>query len=244
MKERYIDCRYGYFVDRPFNIRVTVLEFIISGIIIVSGLIFNHKFFASLREERRNRPIGRKGNVIEPLMSWFCVFQMIYWPFDLLFMWVNTNGLVSSYQMPTWLLYFFYEPIRFGRTYLACNSIFVAVIRYLYIVHDQKLNQYQFKNVAKLFQAISIGIPIALETICLFTLSANFCKWKVLNDNPVEFGNTSEFIQKETVEWTLKYVPEKVVTAMAIFYLTAKVLIVSNLLEGYLYVKIFRSIHR
>ena len=78
----------------------------------------------------------------------------------------------------------------------------------------------------------------------MFTLSADFCKWKALNENPVEFGNTSEFIQKETVEWTSKYFPKEVVTSMAIFYLTAKVLIVSNVLEGYLYLKIFQSIER
>ena len=244
MTERYIDCRYDFFVDRPIKLWATVLEFILSVMIIISGLILNRKFFVNLKKEKRNRPIGRKGNVIEPLMCWFCIIQMIYWPFDLLFMWVNTNGIVPSYQIPTWLLYSFYEPIRYGRTYLACNSIFVAFIRYLYIVHHQKLNQYNFENVAKLFQAISIGIPIAIETICMFTLSADFCKWKSLNDNPVEFGNTLEFIQKETVEWISQYFPEKVVTSMSIFYLTAKVLIVSNVLEGYLYLRIFQSIER
>ena len=139
MKERYIDCRYDFFVDRPVYTWSTVLELIFSSIITSFGLISNKKLLNKLKKEKQNRPLGRKGNVIEPLMRWFCTIQMFFWPLDLLFMWVTTNGLISSENLPTWVLYLMYEPIRYGRTYLACNSIFVAMIRYLYIVHYQKL---------------------------------------------------------------------------------------------------------
>ena len=137
-----------------------------------------------------------------------------------------------------------FEPIRYGRTYLACNSIFVAMIRYLYIVHYHKLNQYEFKNVAGLFQIASVAIPVAMEALSTLTFSADFCKWKSFNDNLVEFGSTSEFLKKETVEWTLTYLPEWIVSTLSLTYVTAKVLIVSNVIEGYLYLKMFQNIER
>ena len=136
------------------------------------------------------------------------------------------------------------ESIRYGRTYLACNSIFVAMIRYLYIVHYQKLNQYEFRNVAGLFQITSVAIPVAIEALSTLTFSADFCKWKAFNENLVEFGSTSQFLQKETVEWSLKYLPEAFVSTMSLTYVTAKILIVSNVIEGYLYFKMFQNIER
>ena len=244
MNQRYIDCRYNFFVDIPQNTYVMILGFILSLVIIVSGIILNANFFIKLKEQKRRRQIGRKGNVIEPLMKIFCLFQMIYWPMELIFMWVNTNGIISSYQMPTWLLYLFYELIRFGRTYLASNSIFIALIRYLYIVHHRKLNQYDFENVAKLFQSLSIMTPLAIELVSMFSFSANFCQLESFNDDPFEFASTQEFIQKETVEWTMRYLPKQIVSSMGLFYVTTKILIVSNILEVLIYTKIFRSIER
>ena len=244
MNQRYIDCRYNFFVDIPQNTYVMVLGFILSLSIIVSGIILNANFFIKLKEQKSRRQVGRKGNVIEPLMKIFCVFQMIYWPMELIFMWVNTNGIISSYQMPTWLLYLFYELIRFGRTYIATNSIFIALIRFLYIVHQRKLNQYDFENVGKVFQALSIITPLAVELVSMFSFSGNFCQLKSFNDDPMEFSSTQEFIQKETVEWTLRYLPRQIVYSMALFYVTTKILIVSNILEVLIYAKIFRSIER
>ena len=244
MKERYIECRYEYFVDKPTSTWIMIGGFILTIVILISGFILNTKFVKKLQDEKRRRPLGRKGNVIEPLMIIFCNFQMMYWPFDLMFMWVNTNGIISSKQMPTWLLYFFYEPIRYGRTYLACNSLFIALIRYVYIVHLKKMNQYEFKNVAKLFQMLSIVLPFSIEIASTFTFSANFCKWKMLDDSPVKFGNAEEFAQKETVEWAMKYLPKQVISSIALLYVTAKVLIVSKFVEVFLYLRTFKEIER
>ena len=68
-------CLMGAFVEHPVALWSTILEFVA---IVTCGLALNYRFLMKLKEEKRNRPLGRKGNVIEPIVSASCMFQMIY----------------------------------------------------------------------------------------------------------------------------------------------------------------------
>jgi hypothetical protein len=244
MKEKHIICRYQFFVDKPVETWSTILELLLPILIIVIGVALNYKFLSKLKEERRRRPVGRKGNVIEPLMRWFCIVQIIFWPLDLLFYWMATNEIIPAEDMPSWLLYLCYEPMRFGRSYLAYNSIFVAIIRYGYIIKHQKLNQWEFEKVGRLFQVASIAIPFVMETIGTFTFTGDFCKLKYQLENPEKLLSNEVLSQKETVEWTLNYFPESLVYTIGYIYATIKILVVSNIIEAFLYLKIFQYMER
>ena len=244
MKEKHIICRYQFFVDKPVETWSTILELLLVILVIVIGVAVNYKFLKGLKEERRSRPLGRKGNVIEPLMRWFCIGQLIFWPLDLLFYWIATNEIIPAEEMPSWLLYLCYEPMRFGRSYLAFNSVFVAMIRYCYIVNHQKLNQWEFEKVGRLFQIASITIPFALETIGTFTFTGDFCRFKYHLENPQETLRNDVLSQKETVEWTLNYFPESLVYTIGYIYATIKVMVVCNIIEAFIYSKKFQNMTR
>ena len=245
MKEKHIICRYQFFVDKPVENWSTVLELLLTILITVIGVAVNYKFLNNLKEEKRSRPLGRKGNVMEPLMRWFCIVQIIFWPLDLLFYWIATNEIIPADEMPTWLLYLCYEPMRFGRSYLAHNSVFVAIIRYGYIVNQQKLNQWEFKTVGRWFQFASVAIPFTLETIGTFTFTGDFCKLKYHLENPEKLLEQNEVLsQKETVEWTLNYLPENLVYTIGYIYATCKILVVCNIIEVFIYSKIFHHMER
>ena len=82
------------FVDDSVSTLSTVLDFVFSVLISVCGVIVNYRFRKKLKEEKRNTPPGRKGNVIEPIMSWYCILQMIFWPYELLLLWMGFNGVI------------------------------------------------------------------------------------------------------------------------------------------------------
>ena len=168
------------FVDDPVSTLSTALDFLFSVLISVCGVIVNYRFRQKLKEEKRNTPAGRKGNVIEPIMSWYCILQMIFWPYELLFLWICFNGVITSDQMPSWLFYLLFLLMRSGRMCIAYNSLFVAFIRYLYIVHRQKANQWNFERTSRWFQIASISIPVVLETLYFFT--SDFSEYSTLSD--------------------------------------------------------------
>ena len=77
-------CIYESFADEPGTIWTTLLELIFSVFVVVCGVTVNVIFMKKLQNEKRNAPINRKGNVIEPIMSLVGWIQIIYWPFFLL----------------------------------------------------------------------------------------------------------------------------------------------------------------
>ena len=170
MSDSFCICVYR-FLKGPQTVTIlsTMLEFIAVLIVIVCGLVFNTKFWRILQEEKRSRIIGRRGNVIEPVMSWFSILQMIFWPYDLLFFWANANDIIPTESLPSWLCLSFFGSIRIGRMCIAYNSFFVAVIRYIYIVKHHTSNQWNYEKVSKWFQIASIVVPILVEIFGLFT---------------------------------------------------------------------------
>jgi hypothetical protein len=136
MPDLFCACMYKALINIPGPLWTTVLEFVFSVVISVCGEIINYRFMSKLREEKRRTPLGRKGNVIEPIMRWYCKLQMIYWPYHLLSMWVLYNKIIPfEYMNGWWCSASSFIPITFGRMCIGWNSLFVALIRYIYIVH-------------------------------------------------------------------------------------------------------------
>ena len=95
MEDPFCACIYKTFVDEPVTLWTTILEFVFSIVIGICGVVINYRFVKKLSEERRNTPIGRRGNIIEPVIRWNCCFQMVFWPYDLLYFWINQNEIMQ-----------------------------------------------------------------------------------------------------------------------------------------------------
>ena len=77
MVDQFCVCFHEAFVDFPVHTWSTSLEFGFVALITVLGIRLNYKFLSKLKKERRETPIGRKGNVIDPIMRGFLIFQII-----------------------------------------------------------------------------------------------------------------------------------------------------------------------
>ena len=167
-------------------------------------------------------------------MRLFCVLQIAFWPYELL-MFSRVMRIINLTSMVPSLCPFFVWTIVLGRTVLAYNSLFVALIRYLYIVHDRKANQWYFEVAWRRFQIASISFPIIHVIMFSLTLrargffpSANHC----LHITPV------------LINFTMKFLSEKVADTMSIICTVMLVFVYLNLAEGHFYIKIIQTIKR
>ena len=248
MSDKYCACFYKVLVaDKSSEILNTIFEFLFIGVVSVLGIILNLKFWKRLQQERRNRPLGRKGNVIEPIMRWFCILQIVYWPFELSFLWVNTNGVISPETLPPLLCYILSNMMMYGRLTIAFNSLFVALVRYVYIVHQQQANQWNFDKVGRIFQILSISVPTLVKTIETFSLDPNLLVPENALKNCSDSLNATvagEPFITSTLQWTLQYVPKSITDISSIICLAIELVAYFNFIEVFLYYKIFRSMKR
>ena len=222
--------------------------------IIVCGEMINYRFLVKLREEKRRTPLGRKGNVIEPIMRWYCKLQMIYWPYHLLLLWVGSNEIIPfQYMNGWWCSAATFILMGFGRDCIAYNSLFVALVRYIYIVHQKKSNQWDFEKVGLYFRISSIAIPFGVETIGIFINA--YPEYQITTQQDVfksclvtlQGHNTTDDIQIPEPYFrsmTLQFIPEWIILGVYTVYFCLNVAVFSNLLDGILYFKIFQNIKR
>ena len=233
MNDSFCMCFVESFHEGNLSISEPILTFVFSLIISICGVFLNYKFHKKLKIERRNKPMNRKGNVIEPIMRWFLVIQIIYWPYQLLMfhrvMYYNIISMIPP------LCPFYIWSIILGRTTVAYNSIFVVLIRYVYIVHERKANQWDFEKVGRRFQIASISTPLIQVILLGFSLSP-----KGLFPHASHCPHETSMLLSITREPAL----EPLADTIAIICAITMGVVYLNIMEGYLYIKIFQRINR
>ena len=232
-------CMYEAYIDPPMSIWTLMLDLLCSLIIGALGVMFNYKFIEKLQREKRSKPEGRKGNVIEPVMQLFCKVQIIYWPYYLLYFWLSLNGIIPSSLISDWSCTLgAIAAIKFGRNIIAWNSFFVAFIRYTYIVHREKSNQWDFDRVGRWLGVASIGIPIVYNIID--NLTNGFWEYQhgdaFENCMSLKLGlnntNNATIPNIYPYAWTVEYLPQSLIDSIYYIVLGLKILIYGNMADG------------
>ena len=247
MTDRYCNCFYKSLKSQSVTTWTSVASFWFSVVLCICGVFLNYKFLKKLEDERKSKPLGRKGNVIEPIMRWFCVTQIIFWPYELGFLWVTFNSIVPIDMVPSWLCHVLSNTMILGHSCITYNSFFVAFIRYIYIVHHKKSNQWNFEKVGRRSQIASIAVPLAITTVILFTLDPNLLGERFsLRDCAASYNSTKigKPFRPITVDFTMQYLPNQLVDILGISSLIIQVMAHLNIIEVFLYFMIFRQIKR
>ena len=236
------------FVEHPVKFWTTISEFIFTLIICTCGVTLNIKFSKKLEQERRCKPVGRKGNVIEPIMRWFIKLQIVYWPLELFVFWIIVNDLIPSFIHPQ-ICFLGAFIITCGRLIVAFNSIILALIRYLYIVHSQKASKWEFDKVAKWFQISSIAVPLSIHILWWLTFDRTLFIQdmieKIYTKKDVASNTTLTQCTKEIPpSVTSQYLPKPFIDTMAIFTTIVGAIAFLNIAECFLYAQIFKTIQR
>ena len=241
-------------VEKPHELWFTVLEFIFITIVIFCGVALNYRFFDKLKVEKRRRPLGRKGNVIEPIVSLFCIFQIIYWPYNVLYFWLFSNEIVKIDDLSGWWPNILIELIRMGRLYIGWNSLFVALIRYIYIVHREKSNQWEFENVGRIFSILSLAVPVVVQLMAVFT--HNWSEYQTSMEDQdwlkdcisSNMNTTASNVQipypTYPLKWTMMFLPEEMISLLWWIWVCLTTLSQLCIPEVFLYSRIFQTIKR
>ena len=239
------------FHSNPASIAYIVLELVLVLVIIVFGTIINLKFRTKLEDEKKQTPAGRRGNVIAPVMNVFCIIQVVFWPFDLFLIWGTVNEVVPVDLIDPWLCKTLFLTLKCGRICIAYNSLMVALIRYIHIVHDRVSNQWNYERAAKVFKLASIFVPVVMEVIGSLTDGFNqFAEIEEIRDctgytDQLSTSNRSEeFMPGTLVNWTMNYVPLSLIKTIYYTYIVITVVVSMNIVEAYLYKQIFDTMKR
>ena len=241
-------CIITALIDDPGSTLTTTLECVFTIIICVCGVMVNYRFMRKLEEEKRNTPLGRKGNVIEPIMRWFLRFQIIYWPYHMTCFWILYNHIIPSEYMAGWWCNVVLNGIQIGRMSIAYNSTFVAFIRYLYIVHYKKVDKWDYEKVRKGFAISSIAIPVLIEMVgAVSSQYETFTRLEKYNDCILDYlGLNSTHILSPhkpiLVRWFNVSVP--LVRWIYHAYTLIFIMVFLNVIDCLLYFAIHRSIKR
>ena len=230
--ETYCECMLKSLSDKPTSLYSTILQGIFSFIICVCGLFLNFKVLQKLKLERKRRSLGQRGNVIEPIMRWFVILQITYWPLQLLFFWAHVNSVIEIELVPWWLCSLITACVALGRLIIAYNSFFVALVRYMYIVHEIKTNQWNFETIGRLSQAGSIMVPTLLSFLMITTFDSTLL-WN-------QCGSSKRII----VNLVWEYLPDSLVHAIGMISFLIQMIVFLNITEAFLYFKIFSVIKR
>ena len=255
MKDSLCSCFYKHWISVSNTTLSVVLSFLITLVIIVSGVLLNYRFRKKLQEEKRSKPLNRKGNVIESIMRWFCVIQILFWPYELLLIWISEHEIILFEwlsALPYPVCWISYNLMILGRIYVAFSSLFVALIRYVYIVHERKANQWEFAKVGKCFQIASVVVPSALVIVAHFVAmlrdeviySHDDTKDCVASIEGFNNTNSVHPPYSHGVSFTLQYVPETIVRPINYIVQTMVFVVYSNVIEAFLYGKIYQNIRR
>ena len=251
-------CTHIGFWYNPSSAFIVTIELLVISLICSMCVMVNYKFRKKLKEEKKNRPPGRKGNVIEPLMSWYCLILMFGTTYCQLIHWQFVNEIIPFHLIPEWGCIVLTTLERSLVSVILCNSLFTALIRYVYIVHHQRANTWEFDKVGKNFQLASIVIPTGMEIVHLCTNSRDMS----LTENTLEMGmakfescnnyfngtnstinptSLNESILNPLVQTIFSH---NVALVVYYFYVVVYAAVTLNIVEGYLYIKIFRCIKR
>lgn len=251
-RSSYCECLYDHLIDKPVTLFSTIMDCTFSAMVTFVGLIINYRYRKKLHEERRARPPDRKGNVIEPIMRLYLNVTIVYWPYTMLFMWINANEVMPSEWFSNCIMLILVNLVRIGRSIIAYNSFFTAMIRYLYIVLHEKANQWNFEKTGMVFQLASFGIPLAMEVVRLLTETylvtiAPTERFQTCLAAKEGFSNVTSYIDTpipSQVEAMRQIFSRQGVDFIYYGYVMITGTIGSNVIEAYIYVRIFQNIKR
>ena len=250
MIDVFSDCVIEVFANDTASTVSIAVELIFSLVAIACGVILNYRFLTKLETERRNKPDGRKGNIIEPIMTLFCKIQIVFWPVRMLLALVFHNGIIKTELLPIWLRYVILYSLMSGRTYVAFNSFFCAFIRYLYIIHPKRSNQWDYERTGKCFRNVSLAIPMVLGLVSIFAVGGIQFSGNETFDKCVEsYVDTNvTYIASGRVSILASTFPNYF-TVSTMYVLHYAVILIwlglgMNVTEGFLYCHIFNWIRR
>ena len=234
----------------------SIARLIVSVLISLLGILINIKYLKDMRDEDRNRGPNSNGLLTKRVMTTYTITLMIFVPASLILHCV----LTEEFELPRWFLHslcyqaYIWQGIRI---YLAFNSLVVAAMRYLFVVHDNDILQFGMEKAKRLFYYGSIAIPIMIEIILACTVPMSITPMSnletaVICTSSYQKPNSRTYLNSTpTHDFDLpihsfvnQYISSDILYYLRGFVFVLLVIVFGNVAEGILYWKTFAKIQR
>ena len=227
-----------------------VFAMISFAIIILTGAGVNIRLFKNVKNETHRE----KGKVIQQVMKTYAMVQIIAWPCIMLaIILFRINRLLYGLFHPclvTYVLMGMRFLFNIVRIYIGLNSIVVAVCRYLFIVCDEKISNFGIQRFKRIIIGASFWVPVLLGIlreatvpwVHTFDIENQSCSLPKAHPFNEDFSETTT--QSPIYTLTHNYVSSSVIYGIRLILYTLILTILSNTVEGILYLLTFRHTKR
>ena len=230
------------------------VDLIISVMVSVAGLAINSKLLKDMKEDFRMRPPGTNPSLIQDVMTTYTKTLMIFCPSYLFLFWI----LNEEIYLPDWLKYllcydqYIATTVRF---YFYFHSMIVAIMRYSFIVHHERIMVFGKDEAKAMFYHISVIIPIifGVTHACTLPIPKNAqnlaqrtCNNFYKDNYNITCGDPSGIPDEcsPILVFVKEYISPELLSYVGLVVKIVFVVVYSNIFEGILYLKTFRTIKR
>ena len=146
-----------------------IIEVLVYFIFVVTVIPTGITICKKLLDNVKNEEHLEKGKILQSITKTYALVQCMAWPMiDALSLMLVVNKRVSTYLSPTManngviLVRFMYSVLT---SYLACNSLVIASVRYVFVVHDGRAARCGIKKLRKTFLLASFCAPMFVAVL-------------------------------------------------------------------------------
>ena len=231
------------------NVAATFLG--VKFVVVLMGIYVQYKIRAMLR---------RDTCLINHVLSAYSVIQMMFWPFMLIF-----NDILTSFVYPisdvtgSWLCDICVVLICYGRLHILFHTFIVALMRYVFVVHDDRVVKFGKQRAKRIFFWISLIWPM-MSTAWLLFQAIYFRKEFSFARTLISkcYGNHHNmFMTEDLLDWkkycTLEVYEmdgyfekfsELVQRGFCVGFAVVNLIVLSNVAEGLLYWRVMKRLKR
>ena len=231
-------------------------DIVIIFMVVLIGLTVNKKYLTDLVKDDKELGPNSNGILIKDITFTHTKLLMIYIPTYLILIWC----LHDNIHVPEWFMHLMcYEKhiILFFRIYFGLTSLIIACLRYIFIVHHDKVLEFGVSRTKKVFYYAHLVIPMILAGLyaCIPPNPSTVGTWNAritqqtcqksveLSSTKVNFDenhNATYFIDEHlrNIYWDELIYPVTMVVRISI------IVILSNVLEGLFYWRTFSRMKR
>ena len=226
------------------------------GLVIAIGAVINYKLFDNVRKEIH----GEKGKVLQRVMKNYAIIQAIGWPCISVGLMVLMSVLQlygpqlnpCMYVYGAHILIFFYILLR---SYVGMNSLIVAIGRYIFVVHDERVLTLGLDKVAKILISSSFMIPFLMSILAAAVLTVEYNGWLAeiqvyenacsgIDLDNLKTNTASALYHSPFYTLVKSSLPDSFTYGLYILYLVLALILFSNIGEAIIYLKSFVFVYR
>ena len=146
-----------------------IIEVLVYFIFVVTVIPTGITICKKLLDNVKNEEHLEKGKILQRITKTYALVQCMAWPvIDALALMLVANKRVWTFLSPTMasngviLVRFMYSVLT---SYLACNSLVIATVRYVFVVYDERAARFGIKKLRKTFLCASFCAPMFVAVL-------------------------------------------------------------------------------